>query len=125
MDYSIRYLTSDDLYIVKTGGHTVGQDFVAMAEGLLHHPKWAQNKNVLFDHQELDFEHMSVKDLEEIRDFHRKNEIKMGAGKSAIVVRSGLLTEWNRIWSQGEKTKNEDKVRIFENYHGAINWIKE
>ena len=125
MDYSIRYLTSDDLYVVKTGGRVIGQDFVAMAEGLLHHPKWTQNKNVLFDHQELDFEHMSAKDLEEIRDFRAKNESKLGAGKSAIVLKSGMLPEWNRLWSQGEKIKTGNKVRIFENYNGAISWIRE
>ena len=125
MKYEINYLNSGDIYIVKTTGNMTGDDFVSMAEELLNHSEWQKNNNVLFDHQNLNFDNTSLEDIDKIRNFHKKNEDRIGNGKSAIVVKSGLLSEWNKLWSQGEKIKTGNIVKIFDDYNNAIHWIRE
>ena len=125
MDYSITYSDSNKLHVVKTGGSMTGHDFIAMAEELLHHPGWTQNNNVLFDHRDLIFQNASIKDLETIRSFHKENEIKIGTGKSAILVKSGMAHEWHNLWTQGNKIRSGNNVQVFESFDKAVDWIRE
>jgi len=125
MTYDIQYLESMDLHVVQTSGDMTGYGFVSMAEALLNHPEWLPNKNVLFDHRDLNFKKASIKDIERIRSFHKKNENRIGSGKSAIVVKSGLSSEWHKLWSRGEKIQTGNIVQVFENYDKAIHWIRK
>ena len=101
-----------------------GDDFIAMAKDLLRHPRSAPNRHVLFDHTALDFSDVPVDDLQKIRAFHMANEKMIGNGKSAIVVKPGLSSHWDKLWSQGKKIKTGNTEQVFENHHDALNWIK-
>lgn len=125
MEFEIKYSNSDKAHIVKTSGDMTGDAFVDMAEELLKHPSMAPNNNVLFDHRNLNFNTTSAADIEKIRNFHKANESKIGNGKSAILVKSGLISEWNKLWQQGEKIKTDNRVQIFEDSAPAVNWLKE
>lgn len=125
MRYNIKYLDSKNLIIVETSGDMTGNDFVIMAEEILSHSNYQPNKNVLFDHRELNFGNASIQDIEKIRNYHKENENKIGSGKSAIVVKPELLSEWNRFWEQGEKIKTNNIVKVFDSIDNATNWIKE
>lgn len=122
MKYTIDYLNPENLFIIKTNGDMTGKDFVDMAEGILSHPDHRPNGKVIFDHRKLNFNNVPLEDIEQIRDFHRKNENKIGNGKSAIVVKS--QAEWDNIWKQGEKINTENIVKIFDDFNDAIKWIK-
>jgi hypothetical protein len=122
MKYKISYT---DLLIVKTEGKMNAVDFIAMAKDLLRHPQCVSNGNVIFDHTDLDFAGVSLGDLNKIRAFHMSNEQRIGSGKSAIVVKSGLSSEWHKLWSQGEKIKTGNKVQVFENFNDAVKWIEK
>jgi hypothetical protein len=111
--------------MVITGGRMNAEDFIAMAESLLQHPACLPNVNVIFDHTALEFDHVSIEDLQRIRAFHMSNEERIGSGKSAIVVKAGLSGEWIKLWIRGEKIKTKNKVRIFENCSDALSWLKE
>ena len=123
MNYKITYMASMDLLSIKTNGKMNADDFIAMAKDLLRHPQCLPDSNAVFDHTALKFDVASVNDLQKIREFHMNNEEKIGNGKSAIVVKTGLSKEWHKLWSQGEKIKTGNKVKVFENYNDAVNWI--
>jgi len=125
MNYKIAFMTSMDLISVKTSGKMNARDFIVMAEDLLQHPRFLSNSNIVFDHTALKFEDVPVDDLQKIRSFHISNEEKIGNGKSAIVVKAGLSKEWYKLWSQGRKIKTGNKVKVFENYNDAIDWIEK
>ncbi|MFC1620711.1 hypothetical protein ACFL2G_00250 [Candidatus Omnitrophota bacterium] len=120
MNYKINYTK---LLVVKTSGRMNAEDFIKMAEDLLRHPYFSQNCNVVFDHTALEFNKVSFDDLQKIRTFHKKNEEKIGNGKSAIVVNVGLSDGWHKLWSQGDKIKTGNITKVFENYDNAISWI--
>jgi hypothetical protein len=120
MKYQITYT---GVLVVKTQGKMNAGDFIAMAKDLLQHPKCVPDGSVIFDHTSLDFSDVSVADLEGIRAFHTANEERIGSGKSAIVVKSGLSSEWHKLWSQGQKIKTGNKVRVFEEMDYAANWL--
>jgi len=122
MNYKITYMASMDLLSIKTNGRMNADDFIAMAKDLLRHPQCFPNSNAVFDHTALKFDGVSVNDLQKIREFHMNNEERIGNGKSAIVVKTGLSKEWHKLWSQGEKIRTGNKVKVFENYNDAINW---
>ena len=123
MNYKITFEEPIDLLVVKTNGKMNAEDFIAMAKDLLRQPQCLPNGNVLFDHTALEFKDVPVDDLQKIRAFHMNNEERIGSGKSAIVVKTGLAKEWFRLWSGGEKIKTGNKTQVFENYNDAINWV--
>ncbi len=123
MTHKIKYLNFERSFIIKTNGSMTGEDFVAMAKDILNHPDHKPDSNILFDHRDLNFENVTIQDIEKIRSFHRENENKIGNGRSAIVVRS--RSEWNNIWDQGEKITTKNIVKIFDDLDNAFNWIKE
>jgi hypothetical protein len=123
MNYKMTYLDPAGLLVVKTDGNMNADDFIAMAKDLLQHPQCVPNGNVIFDHTDLEFAGVPVGDLNKIRAFHMANEQRIGSGKSAIVVKSGLSGEWHRLWSQGEKIKTGNKVQVFEDLSDAANWL--
>jgi len=123
MNHKITYMNSSGLLVVKTSGKMNADDFIAMAKDLLHHPQFLVNGNVIFDHTALEFNDVSIDDLQKIRAFHMANEERIGNGKSAMVVKAGLYSEWHKLWSQGEKIKTRNRVRVFESYNDAVNWI--
>lgn len=125
MKYNIQYIKSIDLYVVRTSGDMTGYGFLSMGKALLNHPEWLPNKNVLFDHQDFNFNKTSIEDIERIRSFHKKNENRIGSGKSAIVVRSGFSLEWHRLWSKGKKIQTGNIVQVFDDYDKALHWIRE
>lgn len=53
----------------------------------------------------------------------RKNETRIGDGKSAIVVDTGLKGLWNRLWQQGQNLVTANVVKIFEKTNPAIEWL--
>ncbi|MBN1383927.1 MAG: STAS/SEC14 domain-containing protein [Elusimicrobia bacterium] len=122
MKYEIEWINPERLFIVKTYGDMTGRDFIAMAEDILGKTDYKPNDNVLFDHRELNFENVTLREIEGIRDFHRENESKIGNGKSAIVVKS--LSGWNNIWDRGEKIKTGNVVKVFDDFDNALNWIR-
>ncbi len=99
--------------------------FIAMANDLLQYSQWLPDNNVIFDHTDLDFSNATVDDLRKIRSFHKKNEAKIGSGKSAIIVKPGLSEQWHKLWSQGKKLKTANQAQVFENYADAFNWISK
>ena len=123
MEYGITHLSANDLFIVTTDGIMNLHCFLEMAESLLNHPSWAPNKSVIFNHEDLDFSHVSFDDIQKIRAFHAENEDRIGGGKSAIVLKKGFLHAWNNLWSQGEKIQTANSVKIFERHEDAMNWI--
>ncbi len=125
MKYEITCSDSDRLFIVKTEGQMNANDFIAMGKDLLKHPRFRANGNAIFNHVDLDFSAATLVDLEKIRAFHMKNEERIGHGKSAMVVKVGMISAWNRLWSQGEKIKSGNKVKIFEDYNSALKWIAD
>lgn len=124
MRYRITYTDVTDLLMVTTEGQMNARDFIAMAESLLRHPNCLTDVNVIFDHSALDFTRVSVDDLQKIRAFHMKNDERIGSGKSAIIVKTGLSGEWHKLWSQGEKIKAKNRVQVFEDCVDALEWLK-
>lgn len=125
MDFKLDYLEDWDLMSVKTHGEMNAADYLAMAKELLHHPKSRTNGNVIFDHTQLDFSKVTLEVLEKIRAFHLKNEKKIGSGKSAFVIKPGFLEKWHKLWSQGNKIKAQNQVKVFESYAEALKWVVE
>lgn len=123
MKYKITYSVPTNLLVVKTDGKMNVDDFLTMAGDLLQHPRRLPGGDVIFDHTALEFRDVSVDDLQKIRAFHMSNEESIGKGKSAIVVKAGLSKEWYKLWSQGNKIKTGNKVRVFEDYNDAADWI--
>lgn len=125
MNYQITYFDETGLLLVKTDGKMNADDFIMMAKDLLQHSKFSTNGDVIFDHTALGFKDVSVSDLQKIRVFHMDNDQRIGSGKSAMIVKSGLSKEWLKLWSQGEKIKAGNKVQVFESYNDAIGWIMQ
>ena len=125
MNYYIQYLESEDFFLVKTSGHMSADDFIQMAEGILSHSNWAAGKNVLFDHRDLNFENITLEIIEKIRRFHEANEKRIGAGRSAILLKAGSIDKWNIVWDEGDKIKSASIVQIFDDNGSAIKWINE
>lgn len=123
MQHIVHYLDVNGLFVVKTSGTMDAQGFYKMADDLLKHSRWAKDRDVVFDHQDLDFSKVSFDDIEGIRDYHRKNEDRIGGGKSAIIVREGFLGTWERLWSQGEKIQSANIVKVFDRYDEAMDWM--
>ncbi|MCP4649417.1 MAG: hypothetical protein GY853_04960 [PVC group bacterium] len=121
MKYSIKKL--DDYYLVTTSGEMFGDGFLVMAKDLLSGDCWKPNGDVLFDHRDLDFSCVTTSDIEKIRAFHEEHEHEIGCGKSAILVKSGLLPDWKCLWEHGEKIKSDNIVEAFDDYEDAINWL--
>ena len=95
-----------------------------MAEDILASPRCVPNSSMIFDHRELDFTHVTLEELNKIREFHMRNEDEIGCGKTAIVVKTGYAEEWNKLWSQGQKIKTGNITRVFEDMKQAIAWVK-
>ncbi len=123
MKYKITYTDSTNLLVIKTDGKMNADDFLTMAGDLLRHPRRLPGGDVIFDHTAMEFNDVSVDDLQKIRAFHLSNEESIGKGKSAIVVKAGLSKAWHKLWSQGRKIKTGNKVQVFDNYNDAANWI--
>jgi hypothetical protein len=124
MRYNISFDNLIHALIVKTSGTMKKDDFIEMAENLLQHPEFSSGENVIFDHIDLDFSHVSVETLEAIRFFHTQNEEQIGGGKSAIVVKPGFSGKWNRLWEKGQKINTANRVMVFEDFDEAAQWIK-
>ena len=125
MTHAIDYVKKSSFHMVKTSGPMTGDGFARMSEELLAHPHFTANGNVLFDHRDLDFQRVSLDDIQAIRGFHTKNETRIGNGKSAIVVAPHDLETWNRLWSQGKKIKTESRVRLFQFLKDGIDWLED
>ncbi len=125
MRYKIIYTDAADLLVVTTEGQMNAPDFIAMASSLLEHPDCLPGANVIFDHTALIFDGVSVDELEKIRAFHMENDERIGAGKSAIIVKAGSSGGWHKLWGQGQKIKAKNKVQVFEDYALALEWIQE
>ncbi|MBU0469421.1 MAG: hypothetical protein KKD07_07395 [Candidatus Omnitrophica bacterium] len=123
MNFKITHVNSIEAFEVKTSGEVNADEFIVMAEMLLNQPEFTPNCNVIFDHTALNFNNLSCDDLQKIRTFHIVNEERIGRGKSSIVVNVGLLSEWHKIWSKGQKIKTRNKVQVFESYDDAVKWI--
>lgn len=124
MMYVISCSGPQGMLVVKTSGEMNGGDFVAMAKDLLVHPERKKLGGVLFDHRDLDFSDVGIDDLEAIRSFHRAHEDDIGNGKSAILVGRGMAEKWHKLWSQGQKIKTGNVVRVFEDHDEAVAWIR-
>lgn len=125
MNYKITPMDLANFLLVNTSGVMNSGDFIAMAKDILNHPECLKDGNIIFDHSYLEFRDVSLDELQKIRQFHMDNEEKIGKGKTAIIVKSGLAKKWYKLWSQGERIKTENKVKVFENYNDAVNWIVE
>ena len=125
MKYDIEYIPSEKYFVVRTEGDMVGDAFIEMAEALLSHRNWRPHTHVLFDHQRLHFDRVTVATLEKIRGFHRRHEGRIGNGRSAIVTRSGLSSAWNSLWEKGNRIEAGNTVRVFDRYEEAWDWIRE
>ncbi len=123
MKYSISFVSRNNVAVVKTSGNMSGYDYIAMAKELLKEQKWLPHNHVIFDHRDLYFDVVGFSDIELIRRFHAANEKKIGGGKSAIVLKHGLSSAWQRLWTRGEPVKTKNEVKIFENYEDALRWV--
>lgn len=123
MNYKIIYKNPTGSLLVKTNDRMNANDYIRMAKDILKHPRFSPDNNVMFDHKDLDFNDVSLGDLQKIRSFHRKNEKRIGNGKSAILVKYGLSKKWHKLWSQGKKIKTGNNVWVFENRDDAIRWL--
>jgi hypothetical protein len=121
--HHIEYLNQENVFIIKTDGDMTGEGFIIMAEEILNHLQYKTDNNVLFDRRELNFENVTIPDLEMIRKFHVKNENIIGNGRSALVVND--QSQWNNLWDKGEKIKTANIVRVFDDFDSALRWIKE
>lgn len=122
MKYSVNFEDTIGLVVVKTAGRMSAHDFIGMAEEILKHPKYASGGNVFFDHEDLDLGDVMPEELEAIRAFHRDNEMSIGGGRSAILLRPGLSGEWHGLWSQGSKLSTANQARVFEDKDEAVRW---
>lgn len=123
MDYTIA-LDPAGFLTVKTSGRMNADDFINMAKELLAHPARSADVNILFDHCALEFSRVSVEELQRIRAFHLANDASIGGCKAAILVGAGRLPAWNKLWSQGEKIKPQNIVRVFQDRPAAVAWLK-
>jgi hypothetical protein len=123
MDYTISWDAAGFLE-VKTSGKMNADDFIAMAKELLAHPKRLVDVNILFDHRALEFSQVSLEELQRIRAFHSANDVKIGSVKAAILVGAGLLPDWHKLWSQGEKIETRNIVRVFQGRPEAMGWLR-
>lgn len=124
MEYNITCSGPSGLFVVKTVGSMTGAGLIRMAESILSHQRWIKDSSVVFDNRELDFSAATLADLEEIRKFHKKNDSRIGCGKSAIVLGEGMAAKWSALWAQGEKADVKNMVLVFEDFDKALNWIQ-
>ncbi|MDP8261751.1 MAG: hypothetical protein P9M13_00430 [Candidatus Ancaeobacter aquaticus] len=123
MDYNIEYCES--YFSVTTSGKMNANDFLSMARGIMRHPQWKLHADLLFDHRELAFCDVTLKDLEKIRAFHKEHDGVIGKGRSAILLDRGYKDAWDKLWSQGEKLSSQNTVMVFEDDHEALKWLTQ
>ena len=123
MNFKVTFDREDGFFIVYASGCMTADGYTAMAKTILNHPDWVPGRHGIFDHRELDFSATTLKDLEQIREFHRSHEKDIGDGKTAIVVKPGYTMEWEAMWLQGEKIKSTNVVRVFDSYPDAAIWL--
>ncbi len=123
MRFTVAFIEPGGPFVVSTAGRMSGRGFIAMAEELLHHPRFAPGGGVLFDHAALSFEGIPPSVLQRIRDFHMRHEERIGSGKSAIVVGPGRVGRWYALWSQGKKIRTGNITKVFTARAPALRWL--
>lgn len=124
MNWTVEKLETEPFVRVAPEGVFDPNEHLRMLEDLLTRRFWKPGTPVLFDFRNLDFVGTDIEDVREASDNRRKNEARIGGGKSAFLMKS--LTDFAR--GRQFQLLTEDKVsaelRIFMEEEQALRWLE-
>jgi hypothetical protein len=94
MRWTVELPGPDGYAVVTTSGAFDVSDHERMIEDITTRPGWRPGTDVLFDNRALDFSEADLRALYQAADNHRRNDERIGDGRSAILVRS--LNDYGR-----------------------------
>jgi hypothetical protein len=87
-EWTVVFDDSTGVAVVTTSGLFNVLDHAGMVADVVNRERWRPGHPVLFDHRELDFGPAGYEQLRAARDNHLAHEARIGAARSAILMKS-------------------------------------
>ena len=123
MKWKIEYFELQDFVKITTEGVFSVGDHLEMTRDIVSQKFWKPGKNVLFDHQKLEFIETDVDMMRKVSENHQKFERQIGDGKAAIVMKSLENYARGRQFELLTDKKVSAKLNIFMNKDAALKWL--
>ena len=125
MEWTIEQGKGTDYFAVATRGAFDVDDHRRMVKDIISRDFWRPGMSVLFDHRALDFGDTGYAEMRKAADNHLSNDICIGEGKAAILMKS--LADYGRgrqfeLLTEGQVSA---RMQVFLDEAQAVRWLLE
>jgi hypothetical protein len=114
----------NNLISISSVGKVTVEDKISQDEKILADPGFKTNMNVICDLSQATYD-WDLSDIDRFRSFVKRNKIKIGKSKWAIVVAGGATEHAAKIFSVLQAAyDNIVEVQVFSNRDKALKWLK-
>jgi len=123
MEWAVVFDEARGAAIVTTRGAFDVADHARMVEDILASPRWRPGHPILFDHRALDFAGAGYEEMTAARDTHRSHDARIGAARTAILVRTGADFGRGRQFELVAEASVSAELAVFVDEEAAWRWL--
>ena len=123
MEWVVVFDESVGAAVVTTRGVFNVADHARMVADIVSRPQWRPGHPVLFDHRRLDFDGAGYWKMRGARDNHLAHEDRIGAARSAILMKSVADYGSGRQFQQLVDDVTSAELKVFIDEKAAWRWL--
>ena len=123
MKFEILCDEQQGLFIAQTEGPIQLEDEELMIMGILAHPQWSSDFNLLFDHTESTLEHLLAIDIQKLSDLIKSYSAELQISKLAMVLSSDLNYGLGRMLEAYTSDYMACEIAITRTRKEAESWL--
>lgn len=121
MKYTVDFV--DRYFDVKLIGKSSVKESAAYFDYLISHDKWKPGSLVLSDETNIELEHLTISDLEEISRICGERRVQIGTARFAAIVPKDLLFGTNRMFQVYVEPFWDAEINAFRSREEAMAWL--
>jgi hypothetical protein len=127
MEYEISWGGDPEDACVTSRGEASLEGFYAWAQEGLSDPRYREGMSVVVDHRELDWSHISLKDVQERIELFERDSPRFGRIRTAMVMRATVDFGLARMYQAYVELQPDLQIEIgvFTSIEAAREWIRE
>jgi hypothetical protein len=91
---------------------------------IIKHGDWQAGFNILCDYREIKNFDVSSQDIDEISEWQKSVDEKIGSGKCAVVASKDSVFGMSRMWEMVSSERSQH-ICVFRDFNDAITWLAE